>query len=455
MSIIDRLLGRPEPMPSDGERIANAEAAKRLATGGFYTGDTAYGFPRIPWEWSIDGSYRGPGTYDRVAVTPTSALTHDAVWACVRVLSEDMASLPLLIYRRVGSGKERAQDHPLYETLHDFANPDMTAFQWRETMMGHVLLWGNCYSEKVYDRAGRLQLWPIPPDRMEVRWDSRGRKTYLYNHPTEGQKELDPDAVFHVAGLGFDGLVGYSVVRMAASTIREGLSARTAADGFWQRGLKQSLRWEVPDSYDDTQRAAFLKAERENHGGAANAYREGILPPGVKPHVLTMPLDDAQFLESRQANRNIVAGWFRLPPDKIGDLEHATYSNIEQQDLNYAKYSLRPWCVRFEAAVRLQLMREDREHFAEFLLDAILRGDTVSRATANNIQFRAGVLLGDEWRAMENRNALPDGAGEVPMISADMQPMTEAEMASALTLPQLQPKPVSTNGNGSRTEVSP
>lgn len=432
MNIIQRafsaLSGEPIEQPTDAERIAKVAAAKRLMDGdGSY-----FGFPRIPWDWSVDGSWRGPGTDNSSVVTPSSALTHDAVWACVRVLSEDMASLPLLIYRRVGAGKERATDHPLYETLHDFANPDMTAFQWRETMMGHVLLWGNCYSEKVYDRAGRLQLWPIPPDRMEVHWDSQQRKAYRYLHPTEGRKELDPATIFHVAGLGFDGLVGYSPVRMARSTISEGLNARGFAEGYWKRGLAQSVRWEVPDNWTDEQRAEFMRSERANHGGASNAYRSGVLPAGVKPNVLSMPLEDAQFLETRMANRNLVAGWFRVPPDKIGDLENATYSNIEQQDINYVKYSIRPWCVRVEAAVRLQLMPDDKEYFAEFLLDALLRGDSVSRAEANNIQFRAGVLLQDEWRAMENRNPLPEAFGESPMVSADMQSMGDLRTAKSL-----------------------
>lgn len=451
MSIIDRLLGRPEST-SDAERNANAVAAKRLLDDGYgyQTPGYAYGFPLMPWEPSIDAWFRGPDSATRVS--PSTSLTHDAVWACVRVLSEDMASLPLIIYRRTGSGKERSQDHPLYEVLHDFANPDMTAFQWRETMMGHVLTWGNCYSEKVYDRAGRLQLWPIRPDRVEPYWDSRGRRAYKYIHPTDGRKELDPDTVFHVSGLGFDGLMGYSPIRMLRETIGEGMHARTFASNRWRTGIPPTVLWEVPPEWDDTKRKNFLDSQKEKREGP-NAKMQGVLPPGVKPTILNLPLEDQQFLETRMANRTLIAGAFRVPPDKIGDLEHATYSNIEQQDLNYAKYSLRPWCVRFEMAVRLQLMREDRDHFAEFLLDAILRGDTLSRSQANQIQLRSGVLLPDEWRAMENRNPLAEGMGDQPFISADMGPMAvAAEPTDPLALPELQP--AAANGNGKASALA-
>jgi len=452
MNIIQRAFsamagGTPESA-SDAERTANVIAAKRLmAYEGGYGG--GHGFDRVPfngpvtwWAGPDDGSIR---------VTPASALTHDAVWACVRVLSEDVASLPLKVYERDGDNRTAAPDHPLYEVLHDFPNPDMSAFQWRETMMGHALTWGNCYSEKVYDRAGRLQLWPIAPDRMDVRWDSKGRKAFEYLSPTEGRRTLDPATVFHVPGLGYDGLKGYSPVTMARMTISEGLSARQFADGFWRRGMPSSVRWEVPDLWDDATRKRFMDSEREAHSGA-NAFRSGVLPPGVKPHVVTVPLEDAQFLETRKDNRTIVAGWFRVPPDKIGDLTHATFSNIEQQDINYTKYSIRPWCVRFEAAIRLQLMPDDRRHSAEFVLDGLLRGDSVARATSNNIQFRAGVLSQDEWRAMENRNAWPGGLGDQPFVSADMVAIPDG--SSPLVLPDMTAQPVAMNGNGAHAEAT-
>lgn len=382
-----------------------------------------HGFPRVPWDIAID-------THRDSTVTPSTALKNPIVWAAVRALSEDIAKLPWIVYRRTAlpgglSGKERATDHPWYETLHDFANPDMSAFTWRETMVQHLLLWGNCYSEIVYDRAGRPQLWPIRPDRMEVHWDAKGRKAFRYVHPTEGRQALDPERVFHVPGLGHDGLRGYSVISMHRLSVGEWDSARTAVRAFYDRGMTTKVWFETPTTWRDETRDKFREALESTHEGAKNAGRTGMLPPGVKPHVISMPLDDAQYVETRLLHVSDGSRIFRMPPDKLGDLTHATYSNIDQQDLNYAKYSIAPWTGRIESAAKQQFFREEPEIFSEFLLDDLLQGDPLARAQKLQIEMRNGAITPDEWRAAENRNPHPDGIGSRPFFAADLVPSAE------------------------------
>jgi HK97 family phage portal protein len=385
-----------------------------------------YGFPRVPWESDITdyGSHTASG----ITVTPATALRQPAVWAAVRVLSEDVAKLPLIVYRHLpGGGKERARDHALYTVLHDIANPEMTSYRWRQTMMGHLLTWGNCYSEKVYDRAGRLQLWPIKPERIDIYYDRQGRRAYRYRNPDGTTKDLRPDTVFHVAGFGYDGLRGYSPITMARETIAEGTAAQTFATSWWRRGARPSGIIEVPREWPEKTKQDFKDAWKNANEGAGNAGKTAMLPSGAKYTPLTVSLEDAQFLETRKHNVTDIARWFRLPPHKLGDLEHATFSNIEHQSIEYVRDSLDPWLVNWEQELRLQLMPDDGDYFAEFLRDALLRGDTLARAQANQIRLRNGTLTPDEWRAQENQNPYPDGLGARPLLSADLIPAAPAE----------------------------
>lgn len=373
-----------------------------------------YGLPRVPWNMGLDDFFQS-GT------TGTTWNTVAAVWAAVRLLSVDLASLPLHVYRKRAGGREVDEDHHLYETLHDFVNPEMSSFMWREIQMAHLLTWGNCYSEKVSDRAGRLQLYPLRPDRMEVKWDSHGHRAYWFRGPDDSLKLMRPGSVFHVAGLSWDGLVGYSPITLARRTFAISGRVDAHADAFWGSGGRPGVVLTVPAGYPDVAKQnlkdGWDEYRRERAGGTA------LLEDGVTATPWSMPHDDAQFIETRRFQVTEVARWFGLPPHKLGDLEHATFSNIEHQGLEYVIHSLRPWLVRWEQAIKLQLLRDDPEHFVKFSMDGLLRGDAVSRATALNIQLRSGVITPDEWRSLEERNAYPDEMGDKPFLSADMSPM--------------------------------
>lgn len=373
--------------------------------------DSAFGLPRIPFNASIS-------TY--LETTGYNPLAIPAFHNGVRALSEDIASLPLLVYRkRSDGGRERAEANPWYETLHDFANPETTAFQWRETGVSHLNTVGNFFSEIAYDRAGRPQLWIIRPDRVDVHWDSQGRKAYDYLDPRSGRRPLDPAKVFHVAGLGYDGLIGYSPVTMFRESLMEGREAIEMARRNWAQGAIPGAVVTLPKEMPEPVKANF-RAAWKRHEGSRHVGESILLEDGITANWPQIKLADAEFLATRKYHSTVVAQILRIPPDKIGDLEHATFSNIDQQDINYAKYSILPWCHRIEAEVKRQLLRDDPGLYAEFLIDGLLRGDPLTRASVRQIELRNGALTPNQWLLGENRDPLPPEIGDIPYFAADL-----------------------------------
>ncbi len=339
-------------------------------------------------------------------VSSETALTYAAVLACVRVLAESVASLPLITYRRTGNGKERAFDHPLYSLLHDSPNPDMTSMQWRETSMVHCTLWGNAYSEIVPDGAGRVrELWPLQPQWMTPkRVDDR--IVYEYREPGKKTITYPAEQILHITGLSMNGLVGLSMIGIMRETIGLGLTLNEYGGRTFKNGTRAGGVLEVPGSMSDAAYDRLKKSFNEEYGGAANAGKTVLLEEGAKFNAITMPNDDAQFLESRKFQINEVARMFRVPPHMIGDLEKATFSNIEHQSLEFVRDTIRPWVVRWEQSVahKLYLPRERSQYFSEFLLDDLLRGDTLSRYQAYGRAILDGWMNRAQARELENMN---------------------------------------------------
>lgn len=342
------------------------------------------------------------------------SLSYSPFWSAVRVLSETLAQLPLVIYRRLdGGGKERDTNHWAYELLHTAPNPEMTSFIWRETGQSHVVTWGNCYSEKVFDGAGRLvELWPLAPDRVEKRRTNSGASFFRYRKRNGDTVDLPAKNVFHVPGLGWDGTVGYSVLAMARAAVGLGLSAETFGSNFFDQGATTSGIISTAADLNQTQADQLRDKFEARHSGVRNAHRTGVLTNGASYASMSIAPEDAQFLETRKFQVTEIARLFRLPPHMIGDLEHATYTNIEWQSLEFVKYSMLPWLTRWEQQINKDLLGNDPNYFAEFLVDGLERADAVNRATALQIRRQNGTINGDEWRAIENENPLPDKQGQ-------------------------------------------
>ena len=353
-----------------------------------------------------------------------SALSMSTVYACVRVLSEDVAKLPLILYRRTGPGgrgRERATDHPLYSVLHDQPNPDMTSFVWRELVMAHLTTWGNHYSEKVYDPFGRLQLWPIRPDRMEVKYGEDGRKVYTYISPSGSRREMEPGSVFHIAGLSSNGLVGLSPIALHMKTLRLAETAQEFGTNFLANNARPATVLSHPATVSPDA-AKRLAAQMDELRGSRNSGKTVVLEEGLTVTEVGVPPEEAQYIETRKFQRTVIASEiFRMKPHKIGDLERATFSNIEQESLDYVTDTLMPWLVRIEQEIKAQLL-DDGETYAEHLVDGLLRGDAKSRAEALQIMRNEGVINGDEWRELENMNPIEDGSGEVYWMPVNYQP---------------------------------
>lgn len=364
-----------------------------------------------------DKVFEATGTKTKAGTTVTdeTALNLSAVWAAVRVLTDTVASTPVHVYERLDPrGKQRAPTHPVYRLLHDRANPEMSAFAFKETLQGHAATWGNGYAEK--ERNGRgevVALWPIAPHRVTPkRVDVRGKITKVFEVDVGGSKKVfGSDQIMHIPGFGYDGLVGYSAIRMA----RESLGLTKAAEEFGGRMFGSGLRaggvLTHPKSLSDIARKNLRESIEKFSGGLDNAHRMMLLEDGLTWTQTSIPPEDAQFLETRKFQTVEIARWFKVPPHKIGDLERATFSNIEHQSIEFATDTARPWFIRWEQVFNWELFSAgDRgTYFAEFLMDALLRGDSAARAALHTALFNIGARSPNDARALENENPVEGG----------------------------------------------
>ena len=305
------------------------------------------------------------GTTSGKTVTERSAMQMTAVYSCVRILSEAIAGLPLHLYRYDKNGrKEKALDHPLYFLLHDEPNPEMTSFIFRETLMTHLLLWGNAYAQVIRNGKGEVVgLYPLMPNRMTVDRDEHGKLFYSYqvgsdDAPTmkTGTVILKPTDVLHIPGLGFDGLVGYSPIAMAKNAIGLAIATEEYGAKFFANGATPGGLLEYPGTVKDPDRVR--ESWNKGFSGSQNAGKVAILEEGMKYTPISIAPEQAQFLETRKFQINEIARIFRIPPHMIGDLEKSSFSNIEQQSLEFVKYTLDPWVARWEQAIIRSLLRE-------------------------------------------------------------------------------------------------
>lgn len=381
-----------------------------------------------PQAWLVDMFTGGTKSATGLNVTPDRALQASAVYACVRVLAETIASLPLHVYKRLARGKEKATDHYLYPILHDAPNAEMTSFEFRETMMGHLCLRGNAYAEKVIDRAGRVkELWPLNPDRVTVERDKATKKlVYTVTIPDEArQVKLDTDRILHIRGLSGDGIIGYSPIKLARESIGLSLATEEYGARFFGNGSRPGGVLEHPGKLGTEARKNLKTSWEEMYKGLEQSHRIAILEEGLKWHQIGIAPEEAQFLETRKFQLNDIARIFRVPPHLIGDLERSTFSNIEHSSIDFVVHTIRPWLVRWEQALKLRLLREregDQIYFAEFLVDGLLRGDVQSRYNAYAVGRQNGWLSADDIRELENMNPLPGEQGKTYLLPLNMVP---------------------------------
>jgi HK97 family phage portal protein len=352
------------------------------------------------------------GTSAGKAVNETTAMQTSAVYACVRILAEAVASLPLHIYEKnADGGKKVTAEHPLYRLLHDEPNEEMTSFVFRETLMSHLLLWGNAYAQVIRDGRGiPVAIYPLLPSKMAVDRADKGGLVYTYNSD-KGQIKLRRDQVLHVPGLGFDGLIGYSPIAMAKNAVGMSIATEEYGASFFSNGANPGGVLEHPAVVKDIQRVK--DSWNNQYQGSSNAHKIAILEEGMKFQQIGIPPEQAQFLETRKFQINEIARIFRVPPHMVGDLEKSSFSNIEQQSLEFVKYTLDPWVIRWEQSLAQSLLLPDEKStvLIKFNLDGLLRGDYASRMQGYSVGIQNGFMSVNDVRGLEDMNLLADEEG--------------------------------------------
>lgn len=383
-----------------------------------------------------DFSYLFGRTTSGKNVNEMTALQTTAVYACVRILAEAIASLPIHVYKHTDEGKEQDVNHQLYYLLHDEPNPDMTSFVFRETLMSHLLIWGNAYSQIIRDGRGQvLALYPLLPDRMTVKRDDKGELYYVYqrseednpNFKDKGNIILKKSEVLHVPGLGFDGLIGYSPIAMAKNAVGMTLATEEYGASFFANGANPGGVLEHPGILKDPSKVR--ESWNQVYQGTNNSHKVAVLEEGMSYKTIGIPPNEAQFLETRKFQINEIARLYRIPPHMVGDLEKSSFSNIEQQSLEFVKYTLDPWVVRFEQAFKKALLLPDEKktYFIKFNVDSLLRGDYQSRMNGYAIGRQNGWLSTNDIRRLEDMNPLSkEEGGDLYLVNGNMTKLEDA-----------------------------
>ena len=358
-----------------------------------------------------DGSLTSSG----VKVDEFTAMQMSAVNACVRILSETVASLPLHLYRRNGNGSpEKVEDHPLAECLYSAVNEEMTSFQFRESMMVSVLLWGNAYARIIRNKLGQVtELWFLKPQYMVVDRDMHtGEIVYTYTDDTTNEiYAYKPKQIFHLRTTPIDGLRGMSPIEQASSAIGLALAAEQYGAKFFGNGANPGGVLEHPSVVKDPTK--IRESWNAVYQGSANAHKIAVLEEGMKYKSIGISPNAAQFLKTRKYQVEEICRIFRIPPHMVGDLDRATFSNIEHQSIQFVVHTVRPWLVRWEQAITRCLLNE-KEHgvyYARFNVDGLLRGDYQSRMEGYGIGRQNGWLSANDIRELEDLPPIPEEQG--------------------------------------------
>jgi HK97 family phage portal protein len=417
----------------------------------------AAAFTRVqPGESRVYVPYRQAG----VVVSEDTALTNAAVWACVRVIAETVAALPWRVYRKTAGGREPMNAHAVDWLLNNQPNTEQTAFAFREALMAHVLTWGNAYAEIERDLSGRVAaLWPLTPDRVCPKRTAGGEMVYEVTDAAGVITVVKAADMLHLHGLGFDGVSGYSPVRMAARSIGLGIAQDTFGASFYQNGTAFGGMVEVPANMSKEQIAEMETYLNARHKGPDKAFGVRVVANGMKYHNLGMPLQDAQFIESRRFAVTEVARWYRVPPHKIADLERSTNNNIEHQSIEFVTDTIVPWVTRLEQEVNVKLFgaRAVGSVYTKMAVNALMRGDAKSRAEFYRTMTQIGAMSINEVRDLEELNGIGDAGDEhlVQLNQTTLERLVEEPPPSAAAKPAATPQPAdpAEPGDGAASNV--
>lgn len=379
------------------------------------------GYPRLAENWGY-----GSQTYTGRSVTPKSSLNHSVVWCCRKIIAETIGAMPLHLMTQDGDNKEQAKKHPLYSVLHDEPNPEMSDVDFKQSITDHAVSWGNGYAQ-IVRRSGSgetvgLNLW-LPDETRTDRVKATNELVYL--HKESGREKTYPMRdVFHLRGFGFDGIQGYSVIRMLANSISRQQVKEEWEGRFYERGGRGPLYGEYPNAFKNRQDKRAVEEDFDKiYGNLDSAFKILITENGLKLNPLGLHPVDAQFIESMQLGIPEICRGFRISPHMVADLSRATFSNIEHLALEFVQHTMMPWITAWEKAVRRCLLTpaEKDRYFAKFNVNGLLRADYKTRMEGYASALQNGHLSIDEVRDYEDLNPLPKGEGKKHRVQLNMQ----------------------------------
>lgn len=368
----------------------------------------------------------GFGTASGKTITETTAFNFSGVYASIRILAETISSLPLCLFKRLERGKEKQTGNPLNNILQKKPNPEMTAMTYRELMMVHLAGWGNSYSNIERNGAGRIiALWPLRPDKTTPKRVD-GELVFEVTLSSGQKKTLPRDEVLHIPGMGFNGLVGFSPLKMVREAIGLGLAAEDFGSRFFANDARPGIVLKHPGTLKEGGQDNIRRSWNEIHGGLENKHRIAILEEGMDLQTIGIPPEDAQYLGLREFQIIELARIYRVPPHMLADLTRATFSNIEEQGLNFTTFTMTPWFVRTEQSYDMQLLEDDQQNdfFWKHNENALLRGNIESRFKAYSTGFNIGTFSINDVLELEDRNAVANG--DTRFVPLNMIPLDQA-----------------------------
>lgn len=359
-----------------------------------------------------------------VEVDEESSLRISAVYACVKVIAETIASLPLVLLKELSNGdNEKAKQHPLYSVLHDSPNSEMTSFTFREMLMTNLLLWGNAYALIKRDANGHVvELYPLKSKNMVVERDAvTNTIKYTYTNNKGITKTYKPKQVLHIPAFTFDGIVGVSPITYAREAMGLSLATEEFGARFFGNGARPGGVLEHPGVVKDPEK--LRDSWNKVYQGTQNSHKVAVLEEGMKYHEIGISPEDSQFLQTRAFQVNEICRIFRVPPHMIGDLSRSTFSNIEHQSIDFVVHTIRPWVARWEQAITRSLLNDEEKtiYYARFNVNGLMRGDFNSRMSGYAIARQNGWMSANEIRALEDMNKIPDGqGGDLYLLNGNM-----------------------------------
>lgn len=372
--------------------------------------------------WPIYGGANASGKN----VTVDSALQLSAVWSCVRLLAETIATLPLGFYERMDDGSRRsATRHPIYALIHSQPNADMTAVEFWEVVVASMALRGNAFVHKTYSGGTVVSLDYLMPDRMSLRRLTDGRIEYRYTN-LRGVSEVIPESeILHFRAFGTGGLLGISPIQAGSQVFGAAMAADEASAKVFANSMSVGGILYTDQILKPEQREALRTSLQQQFAGAMNAGKTFVAEAGMKYQQVPMNPEDAQLLETRSFNGQEICRWFRIPPTMVGYGEKTSNwgTGIEQQMIGFLTFSLRPWLARIEQGLRRGLLNpsERDRYFAEFSIEGLLRADSAARASFYSAAAQNGWMTRNEIRALENR--LPIDGGDALTVQSNLLPI--------------------------------